>query len=68
MNKCGITNGWFDELGDDSKEKWKRIWDDELDVVKINILKNLWGVIWFKLLLLMLSTKRNLKFYNNYIL
>lgn len=25
MEECNITKGWFNELGDDSEKKWKRL-------------------------------------------
>lgn len=30
------------ELGIDRKEKWRRIWNDDLDTVEGNILQKLW--------------------------
>lgn len=33
---------WFDELGKDFEERWKKIWNDELGEEKERILKILW--------------------------
>lgn len=42
MNNCNKTKGWFEDLGEDERERNRRLWDDNLDICKANVVKKLW--------------------------
>lgn len=41
VEKCYRVKDWFMELGRNKKEMWERVWNDELDKVKGNVLTKL---------------------------
>lgn len=42
ISACRVTKGWFEGLGKNEKERWKRLWDDELDEKKSYIITKIW--------------------------
>lgn len=42
IEECEEMKKWFKDLGVDNKEKYKTIWNNELDEIKRRIIKRLW--------------------------
>lgn len=42
MENCQIARWWFVKLGDDRRERCKRIWSEKLDLDKGRILRKMW--------------------------
>lgn len=42
IGECEVTKDWFKDLGNNKKEREKRIWEEDLNDVKAEILKKLW--------------------------
>lgn len=42
MEECEKAKDWFIELGNDREERWEKLWNDELDDRKEQILCKLW--------------------------
>lgn len=42
IGECEVTMDWFKGLGNNKKEREKKIWEDDLNKVKAEILKKLW--------------------------
>lgn len=42
LKECHNVKKWFNVLNKNKEERWKRIWDDELDKMKNKILRKFW--------------------------
>jgi len=42
MENCDLTKGWFRGLGNSSREIWDRLWSEDLDEEKGEVLVKIW--------------------------